>query len=95
MPHALKFEADGTIVRRDFADHAPGNIQRVRLRELNNDQRRKDGNDPFNEGFNFTADEWELLKKIRPALFDPDPVARHKAWKAFAETSEGKMFRIK
>ena len=54
-----------------------------------------DLNSPLNEGFSFTPHEFELLKKARPHLFDPDNATRLKNWKAWSQTSEGKEFRVR
>ena len=59
------------------------------------DGKSKDMNNPFNEGFSFTPAEYEMLKKARPHLFDTDQVQRLKNWKVWAQTSEGRAFRVR
>lgn len=95
MSFTLKQEADGRVVRRDYADHAPGELERARLRAMAEGERRKDGNEPWNEGFHFTADEFELLRKLRPQLFEGDGETRLRAWKRWARSSEGRAFRVR
>lgn len=86
---------NGLITRLDTADHDIGNAMRQPFRE--NAAKPKDGNSPFNEAFSFTYDEYELLKKLKPELFDEqlDPKTRLDNWKRFANSSEGRMFRIR
>lgn len=48
-----------------------------------------------NEAFSMTSEEYELLKKIRPDLFDGSPQDRRKAWVKFGQTSEGRAFRVR
>lgn len=88
---------NGEIHRHESADHDVGNVVRKRLRDLVDGERRKDGNSPFNEAFSFTRDEYELLKRIKPHLFDQnlDPLTRRRYWVEFANSSEGRMFRVK
>lgn len=50
---------------------------------------------PFNEAWSFTIEEYGILQATRPELFDRDPVAKTKAWRAFALTSEGRAFRVR
>lgn len=93
MAFSLRMEPDGRMVRRDFADHAPGEAQRARLRELADGPR--DLGAPWNEGFSFTHDEFELLRRLEPQLFDGSPADRLRAWKAWARTSAGRSFRVR
>ncbi len=55
----------------------------------------KDLASPFNEGFSFTPQEYAVLKKTHPQLFDSDPKRRLANWKTWADSSEGKAFRIR
>lgn len=82
---------NGVITSHLEVDHSPGDRDRTILR----DHAKKDLSSPWNEGFSFTEDEWELLRRTRPALFDEDPVRRFKAWRAWATTAEGRAFRVK
>jgi hypothetical protein len=54
-----------------------------------------DGNSPWNEAFSFSPETYQLLKKLRPDLFDRslDPQEKARRWKAWAQTSEGRAFR--
>ncbi len=56
-----------------------------------------DNNSPWNEAFSFTPEQYYRLKKLRPDLFDKElsPQERTKRWKAFAQTTEGKAFRVR
>ena len=92
MAHKLNIAADGLAVRRDFADHAVGDAVRAHYRDQGGG---KDLRSPFNEGFNFTRDEYELLKKTHPQLFVKDPKERLANWRRWALTSEGRAFRIR
>lgn len=94
MSHTLDIR-DGTAIRRDFADVDQQAAHVRRLRDLNNDRRRTDGNSPWNEAFSFTADFWELSKKLHPELHDPDPRRRFRAWQKFATTRVGQAFRVR
>ncbi len=55
----------------------------------------KDLASPFNEGFSFTPAEYALLQQTKPELFDADPKRRLDNWKAWADSSEGRAFRIR
>ncbi len=94
MAFELKEDAAGLLIRRDFADHAVGDAARAHDRFLA-DGARRDMDSPFNEAFTFSADEWELMKKTHPQLHDPDPQRQVKAWRAFAQSSEGRAFRVR
>ncbi|WP_425044059.1 hypothetical protein [Primorskyibacter sp. S87] len=94
MAHKLHISGD-TVTRRDFADVDQQKALTRAFRDLNNGRTRRDNNDPFNEAFSITPDMWGLLQKTNPELFDSDPRRRHKAWKAFANTSEGRALRVK
>lgn len=56
-----------------------------------------DGNSPYNEAFSFTQEQYARLKIVRPDLFDTQrsPQERARLWKTFAQTSEGKAFRVR
>lgn len=56
-----------------------------------------DGNSPWNEAFSFTPEQYARLRQVRPDLFDNErsPQERAKLWKAFAQTSEGRAFRVR
>lgn len=95
MGSSLTFAPDGTVTRRDFADVEEQKRLVRLLRDLNNDRRRRDGNDPFNAALSFTPDMWELLKRTNPELHDPDPRRRYLAWRAFAASEVGKAFRVR
>jgi hypothetical protein len=88
---------DKVIHRHQTADHAVGNAMRRQFRDQLDGERHKDGNSPFNEAFSFTQEEYDILKKLKPHLFDQtlDPQTRLKHWKAFANSSEGRVFRVK
>lgn len=90
MPTALEIR-NGVATSLLRVDHAPGDLERSRIREV----ATKDLGSPWNEGFTFTEEEWLLLQKTRPALFDPDPVRRLANWKTWAASSEGRAFRVK
>ncbi len=70
----------------------PISLNRQKYRDMGGG---KDLSSPFNEGFSFTADEYEMLKKTRPELFDADPQRRLKNWKTWARTSEGRAFQVR
>ncbi len=86
---------NGLITRRDRVDHDPANAMRSQLRQTT--RRRKDGNDPFNEAVSLTMEEYEILKRIKPHLFDHslDPLTRKKHWITFLNSTEGAMFRVR
>ncbi|WP_209940087.1 hypothetical protein [Ruegeria sp. HKCCE4148] len=97
MAHELRFGPD-RIVRRDSADLDVGNAMRRQTRDMiGASDARPDSNSPWNEAFSFTMDEYEILQKLKPELFDTslDPATRLKHWKTFANSSEGRMFRVK
>ncbi len=97
MAHSVKVQ-NGQVVRRDSADIGVGNAMRQRTRDMiGASDTRPDSNSPWNEAFSFTMDEYEILQKLKPELFDTslDPATRLKHWKAFANSSEGRMFRVK
>jgi hypothetical protein len=88
---------DGVIYRQQTADHDTGNAMRRQFRDQLDGERQKDGNSPFNEAFSFTQEEYDILKRLKPHLFDQtlEPQTRLKHWKDFANSSEGRMFRVK
>lgn len=86
---------NGVAVRRDFADVEAQKAHVQTYRDLNNGRTRTDSNSPFNEAFSFTADFWELSKRLHPELHDPDPSRRHRAWQKFASTRVGQAFRVR
>lgn len=88
---------DGLITRHDRIDHAEGDKVRRFNRDLVSQGKRRDGNSPFNEAFSFTHDEYELLKKIKPHLFDQslDPKTRRQHWIDFGNSTEGRCFRVR
>lgn len=54
----------------------------------------RDGNNPWNEAFSFTQEQYLLLRKLRPDLFDyGNAQTRRKRWIEFGQTSIGKAFR--
>lgn len=53
------------------------------------------GFDWANEAFSMTSEEYALLQRIRPELFDGSPQDRRRAWIAFGQTSEGRAFRVR
>ena len=95
MAFELKLTHD-TAHRRDYADHAVGDKVRAYNRQLGEGAKR-DSNSPFNEAFTFSDDEYALLKKIKPHLFDLtlDPKTRLDHWKRFANSTEGRAFRVR
>ena len=56
---------------------------------------QRDGNDPFNQAFSFTPEEYAALKVARPDLFDPglSPQDKRALWVDFANSSVGQHFR--
>ncbi|WP_164658257.1 hypothetical protein [Tropicibacter sp. Alg240-R139] len=94
MAHHIDIQND-TITRRDYADHAAGQQQRDHIRAMIDNGGTPDGNSPWNEAFNFTQDEYDLVMKLHPELNDPDPQRRAIAWRAFAQSSEGQFFRVR
>lgn len=49
-----------------------------------------------NEAFSFTPAEYELLRRIRPDLFDTtDQRKRRARWVEFAQSSVGRHFRVR
>lgn len=94
MPTTVRIRGN-EIVRHERVDDAPGNRMRAALRDLNNGRRRRDASDPFNEAFSLTMDEYELLKRTDPQLFDGDARARFRAWQKFAQTRVGQALRIR
>ncbi len=96
MSTTLKFEGT-TAIRTDTVDHAEGD----KVRDVNRDMvgigKAKDSNSPFNEAWTFTYEEYELLKVIKPHLFDEtlDPITRRNHWVAFSHTTEGRSFRVR
>ncbi len=48
-----------------------------------------------NEAFTFTEAEFAMLKKTQPQLFRDSAQDQRKAWVAFAQTIEGKLYRVK
>ena len=95
MAHELVIGRDGLVIRRDFADHALGDAQREANRARVAAGKARDGNDPLNEAFTFSMDEWELMKKTHPQLHDRDQRRQARAWRAFAQSSEGRAFRVR
>lgn len=94
MAFDLKIK-NGTITRHDRIDHAIGDRERALIRDAATAKR--DGNSPWNEAVTLTYDEYELLKRIKPQLFDKtiDPLTRKQHWLTFLNSSEGKHFRTR
>lgn len=95
MPVSLAL-TNGEAIRRDWADHSEGERLRAHNRALVAAGARPDGNSPWaGEAFSFTPDEYALLKKTHRFLFEGDPRDRQKRWKAWAQTAEGRAFRVR
>ena len=86
------------VTRRYSADIDVGNKHRDHIRaQIGASPKGGDKNSPWNEAFSFTPDEYEWRKKIKPQLFDAqlDTTTRLNNWKAFAASSEGRLFRVR
>lgn len=94
MPTRLNIR-NGEIHSHFRVDHAEGDKARRFNRDLVSQGKKKDGNNPFNEAFSFTMEEFHLLKKLNPGLADSDPIARAKAWRDFANSGIGRHFRVR
>jgi hypothetical protein len=93
MSSTLRINGD-QIVRHDTVDHAPGEAMRRAQREGVRDLGK---NSSLNECLSFTEEEYALLQRIRPDLFDQElePQVRRQKWVDFAYSSEGRAFRVK
>ncbi len=72
-------------------DHVAGDKERriIRDHDTYNDMGYN------NEAFRFTDLEYSILKKLKPDLFYKGQPVNRIAWIQFANSSEGKRFRVK